>query len=165
MSSQLPNVGSVVATIGLMFFGGCSTSPQMDYSGVKLLSVSGTITLDGEPLEGAVVTFEEDGTFSFGQTDSGGDYTLQFDTETNGCTPGTKLVRISTTRKITGLNTEEEGGGGETSDEPGQSGDGGSAEKVPACYHKDSKLTVEVSSSKTSFDFDLKADCSTIGPK
>jgi hypothetical protein len=38
-------------------------------------------------------------------------------------------------------------------------------EAVPACYNKESKLTLEVTSSTTTFDFDLKSDCSTIGPK
>lgn len=147
----------------LSVIAGCSTSPQMDYGKVDLLSVSGTVTLDGEPLPDAVITFEEDSSFSFGLTGSSGGYTLQFDTQVSGCTPGKKIVRISTTRKITGLNTEEEGGGEGTSDEPGSAAGKGGGEKVPDCYNKDSKLTVDVAAGSTTFNFDLKSDCSTTG--
>ena len=37
---------------------GCGTAPQADYSTVELLDVSGVVTLEGEPLKNAVITFE-----------------------------------------------------------------------------------------------------------
>ncbi|MCA9034060.1 MAG: carboxypeptidase regulatory-like domain-containing protein [Planctomycetaceae bacterium] len=158
-------LASAICTITLT---GCSTAPQMDYSKAKLVSVSGTVTLDGEPLPNAVVTFESvvDGTFSFAQTNSSGKYTLQFDSQMSGVTPGQKKVAFSTTRKILGLNSDDESGGeGEGSGE----GEVESAtptpnvELVPDCYNKDSKIQVEVTASTTTFNFDLKSDCSTTG--
>ena len=137
---------------------GCSTKPGTDYSQMNLLSVSGTVTLDGQPLPNAVVTFEdpEHGTFSYGMTDTSGDYQLRFDSEARGCTSGQKRVEISTTRKILGLNSTEEGsapegeGGGEGAvrSPPGQ-------ELVPKRYNTQSELLVQVSSSATTHDFEL----------
>lgn len=142
---------------------GCGSAPQMDYSKVDLLSVSGTITLDGQPLKNAVVTFEavDTGMFSYGMTNGSGNYELQFDSVKDGVTPGIKRVEISTTRKILGLNSEDEGGG-ET--EEGEATNDSAAETVPACYNHQSGLQVTVSDTQTKFDFDLKSDCSTTGP-
>lgn len=73
-----------------VFTAGCETAPQMDYGKVDLVDVSGTVKLDGAPLPDAVITFEDPatGTYAFALTDSGGGYTLQFDSVKNGCTPG-----------------------------------------------------------------------------
>jgi hypothetical protein len=160
---------AVVACILLTVIG-CGGPPQSDYSKVDLLSVDGTVTLDGSPLANAVITFEnpEDSTFAYALTDSSGGYELRFDSVMMGCTPGTKLVRISTTRRIPGLNggegEGEEGGGegegdlgeGEMGEEGGEvqvSTSGG--EQVPSQYNRESELEVEVSSGNQHFDFDL----------
>lgn len=147
---------------------GCGGPPQADYSKVDLLSVDGTVTLDGSPLAGAVITFEnpEDSTFAYALTDAAGGYELRFDSVMMGCTPGTKIVRISTTRRIPGLNGEEGGGEGEgdlaeeeMGEEPGDDGGSGAApaggERVPSQYNRESELTVEVSPSSLHHDFDL----------
>ena len=77
----------VTAAIGLV---GCDNTPSMDYSSVGLVNATGMIKLDGEPLSNAVVTFDSpDGTFSYGLTDSAGEYELQFDSEMQGVTPTT----------------------------------------------------------------------------
>ena len=88
---------------------GCSATNSIDYGKVTLVSVSGTVTLDGQPLPGALVTFEneETGSLSFARTNSSGSYTLQFDSEKDGVTPGTKRVRFSTVRTMLGLRDEE----------------------------------------------------------
>ena len=145
---------------------GCSATNDIDYGSVDLVSVSGTVALDGKPLEGAVITFEdpEKGTFSFARTDSSGEYTLQFDSQMDGVIAGKKVVQISTTRNVLGLKGEEGVEEGETSSEGGEAPKA-TQEAVPACYNKESKLAVEVTSSTTTFDFDLKSDCSTTGPK
>ncbi len=128
---------------------GCA-GPAADYGGLNLVNVSGTITLDGQPLPGAVVTFDApDGQFSYGMTDSSGGYSLQIDSEQKGVTPGEKTVRISTTRKILGLNSEE----GEE-DSPA---DRSAGEKVPARYNKSSELQITVAPEKTRYDFDLQS--------
>lgn len=128
----------------------------MDYSSVGLVDAHGTVTLDGQPLAGAVVTFDSpDGTFSYAMTDADGSYALQFDSVMPGVAPGPKTVRISTTRKILGLNTDE-GEGGEASDE-GAAATPASKEKeqVPAKYNCDSELSVEVTPDRTEYNFDL----------
>lgn len=143
---------------------GCSPTNSIDYGKVELVSVSGTVTLDGSPLAGAVITFDntEMGTFSFARTDSAGKYALQFDSEKKGVTPGRKVVQISTTRTVLGLPGEEGVEEGESSSESGEKKPK-EKDKVPACYNKESKLTVEVTSSSGTINFDLKSDCSTTG--
>ncbi len=138
---------------------GCSTVPQSDYGAVELISAGGTVTLDGEPLADAVVTFDaEDGQFAYGLTDDSGRYQLHFDSVKMGVTPGKKIIRISTTRKILGLNTEEDGGGGAEA-----ATEGAAAEKlthkeeVPDKYNRHSELKEEVTPDKTTYDFDLKS--------
>lgn len=163
--SEMKRIFGSILIVGFLSCG-CSTAPQTDYSKVDLVSVSGTVTLDGKPLAAAVVTFESpiDGTFSFGQADNDGAFTLQFDSVKDGCTTGKKLVRFSTTRRILGLNSdEEEGGSDEAGETSGEAAGGAAKELVPDCYNQDSKLMVEVSSAATDFRFDLKSDCSTTG--
>jgi hypothetical protein len=134
---------------------GCSTKPKVDYGKVTLLSVSGTVKFDGKPLANASVIFENpDTSFSYGQTDANGKYSLQFDSLKSGCTPGKKTVRISTRRKA----GEERGDpDGDSGDEEGNVKPASAAEQVPERYNKKSELSVEVSSSKTTFDFDLQS--------
>ena len=137
--------------------GGCSDGPHANYGDLGLVDVSGTITLDGQPLADAVVTFEdpESGQFSYGQTDADGYYELQLDSEMEGVVPGRKIVRISTSRTILGLNSDSEGPPGEGGEE---GGDGGTAaERVPEKYYQKSELTAEVSADATEFNFDLQS--------
>ena len=145
----------------LLTVAGCSANNEIDYGKVKLVSVSGTVTLDGQPLGGAVISFDDPttGNFSFARTNSSGSYTLQFDSSVDGVTPGKKTVQISTVRNILGLRGEEGVEEGEASTE-GQKSEA-KKEQVPECYNKKTKLEVEVTPDKTTFNFDLKSDCST----
>ena len=145
---------------------GCSATNEIDYGKVDLVSVGGNIMLDGKPLPSAVITFEDPatGTFSFARTDANGDYTLQFDSQKNGVLAGKKTVQISTVRTVLGLAGEEGVEEGEASTEGAGSVAVSKTEAVPACYNKDSKLTVEVTWSTATINFDLKSDCSTTGP-
>ena len=146
-------VGLVLA---LAMLSGCESKPKAAYGSLGLVSVSGRVTLDGQPLAKAVITFDDvhDGTFSYGQTDSGGNYTLQLDSDMRGVKPGKKIVRISTARKILGLNSSEEAG------ESSVDGDAVKPvvgkERVPDKYYKNSELTAEVSPSNRTFHFDLR---------
>lgn len=148
---------SLVVTV--MLISGCSPVPKSDYDLVELIPASGTITLDGNPLPNAVVTFDApDGQFSYAKTNSSGHYTLQFDSVKQGVTPGEKTVRISTARKILGLNSTEEGG--EPSNE--SQGDGvakkqAETETVPAKYNRQSELKLEVTADQTVYDFELSS--------
>ncbi|MBI1347981.1 carboxypeptidase regulatory-like domain-containing protein [bacterium] len=133
---------------------GCSTKPQSNYSHVKLIPAFGHITLDSQPLSHAVITFDSpDGSFAFGKTDAEGNYRLQFDSEAHGVLAGPKTVRISTTRKILGLNAEE---GAETGDANIEDVDANAAEeRVPEKYNAKSELMIEVTPDRTRYDFEL----------
>ena len=160
-SRSWPSVRFAAVAVIVLVAIGCGGPPQADYSKVNLVPVEGTVTLDGSPLLNAVITFEnpDDGMFAYAMTDASGSYELRFDSVMMGCTPGTKVVRISTTRRIPGLNGGEEGGGegeGEMGEEGGEvqvSSSGG--EQVPSQYNRESELEVEVSSGNQHFDFDL----------
>ena len=128
---------------------GCGGRPSADYSGVGLADVSGTVTLDGDPLAGAVVRFHEPGTgrYAFAETDGAGRYTLQFNSEAAGVLPGPKEVHISTAA----TGPEVTGGGG--------------PERVPARYNRDTELTAEVKADAThTFDFALTSGGETADP-
>jgi hypothetical protein len=83
--------------------------------------------------------------------------------------PGKKLVQIGAARKILGIPSgseagdiaAEEIGDAESGDELGEQASG--VEAVPNCYHKDSRLFVNVDGITSVFNFDLKSDCSTVG--
>jgi hypothetical protein len=143
------------ALAGAIALLGCSGVPQSDYSQLGLVDAYGTITLDSKPLENAVVTFDAaDGQFSYGLTDANGNYKLQLDSVKSGVTPGPKTVRISTTRKILGLNTTE----GEGEADPGQKRAADAPkELVPEKYNKQSELKVEVTPDKREYNFDLRS--------
>lgn len=130
---------------------GCESKPRANYASLNLVNVSGRITLDGQALAAAVVTFDDptDGTFSYGLTDASGRYSLQIDSDMKGVKPGAKVVRVSTTRKILGLNTKDDGD--PATAEP-------QSERVPERFNKKSKEFVEVTPDRTTYDFDLKSE-------
>jgi hypothetical protein len=74
-----------VITLSLILIGcGEKVSPG------RGVPVSGTVTLDGKPIEGASVTFMNDTFVGFGKTDASGKYRL-----VQGALPGTNKVTIS----------------------------------------------------------------------
>ena len=119
-------------------------------SGPDLEDVSGTVTLDGEPLPEATVRFlpESDGTAEYvrpatGVTDSSGWYSLSYSSSRDGALPGKYRVAITTYRE-----------GGYDEDEEGNPIPG-APEKVPSAYNSETTLTVTVPSD--SYDFELKS--------
>ncbi len=132
---------------------GCDSGPKARYDTVELVPATGKVTLDGEPLAAAVVSFEDpaNGTFSCGVTDGSGVYKLQLDSVKSGVTMGKKSVRISTATKILGVNAAQD---------PNESPEGKPApepEKVPEKFNKKSELTTEVVSNQTEYNFELKS--------
>jgi len=118
---------------------GCG-GPTADYSALGLVNVSGTVTMDGSPLEGVTVVFEAaDGQFSSGVTDAGGRYTLRIDSDHTGVTPGEKTVRV-TSRPL----SEEWGEEGEES--AAEVAGGRSSEQIPVRYNRESELRMVVPS-------------------
>jgi hypothetical protein len=143
----------------------CTYGPQADYGKLGLVEVSGTITLDGQPLSQAAVFFinEADSTHSYGVTDQAGHYTLMLDSRKSGVIPGLRRVQIATDKNPLG----DSGFSGQVA-ETGEEEDPDAApkrsqnEKVPACYNERSKLKVEVTDNDTKMDFELKSDCTTV---
>ncbi len=129
---------------------GCG-GPRGDYSLVELVKARGNVTLDGSPLEGAVVIFEDlaDGTFSYGMTDKQGNYVLQFDSEMQGVKVGEKVIRISTSQSVLGLNALAADEGGDPDAKPQKQ------ERVPARFNKNSELSAKVTSGKSQYDFQI----------
>lgn len=127
----------LAAVLGLLPLGlaGCGGG------GPDLGRVEGTVTLDGSPLEGALVEFQpnEEGVPSYGRTDASGQYELQFGVNQPGAMVGTHTVRITT------------GGMESTGEGPAVA----VPERVPAQYNIQSNLTREVESGKTTIDFEL----------
>jgi hypothetical protein len=135
--------------LGLLLFVGCSSG--RDYSDLKLVEVTGEVTLNGQPLPDATVRFEgPPGRFAEGMTDPAGKFRLLYDSTKAGCTPGEKVVRITS------------GSAGEGSEEgsPIEGADGQVIQQVqtiPAAYNTASKLSANVSPGNQTFRFDLKS--------
>jgi len=103
--------------------------------------VSGTISLDGQPLPKASVTFVpfERGQASHGSTDDAGRYRLVYTTNTPGAVVGSHRVEIRT--------------GGEGYDKEGVFHE--SVERLPLKYHARSELTATVAAGTNELDFKL----------
>lgn len=117
-------------------------------SNMKVAPVSGTVTLDGEPLANASVVFEPKagGRPSFGVTDESGQYTLNYNMHEGGAEVGECTVRISTRMQAAG---DEEGYDDDSKVLP---------ERVPPKYAKE-PMVVTVESKRNTIDFPL-----TTGP-
>ncbi|MGQ9915283.1 MAG: carboxypeptidase-like regulatory domain-containing protein [Thermogutta sp.] len=148
---------AAILTAAALLGPGCNLQPSVDYSKLDLVAGSGTVTLNGQPLPDAVVMFEdaENGTVCVGLTDAAGRYELRVDSRKKGVTAGRKIVRISTATRIPGLNVGFDGEGGDAEERGEQGSHAPPQELVPARYNKDSQLTVEVTASQKSYDFDL----------
>jgi hypothetical protein len=134
--------GLVGTSLLLLISVGCGRS---GYAELGLVELSGVVTLDGAPLEGAKVSFEsDDKRRAIGVTDASGRYALMYDSEMPGVTPGSKTVRITT------ADLGVEGDGFAEGASPAK-------ERVPARYNTDSTLKADVSTSKNTFNFDLKS--------
>lgn len=147
----------------LVAMAGCSNTSQPNYAGLGLVEISGTIRLDGNPIANAEIRFEtvEDGTYSYGHSDDSGHYKLMFDSRKSGIIPGKKRVMILSKRKSESQSIKLEVDEGQDPEMvPENNLDVGT---VPACYGLQSTIEVEIKSSESSLDFDLKSDCSTTG--
>lgn len=126
---------------------GCSGG-RGDYRGLELIPVTGTVTLDGQPLAGACVVFESpDRTFSEGTTNAAGDYALRYSSEQAGAKPGRKIVRIR--GRVSGEGDVFDGGRGEAPS--------ACPEPLPACYNVRSVLSATVAAEHRRFDFALRS--------
>ena len=122
---------AVAVAIGLAV-SGCSTSDQP-----PLGTVRGKVTLDGQPLAGAIVVFSPvaEGRQSFAETSAEGEYELIYFRDTRGAIVGRHTVRITTANE-------------ESPDE-----------RVPARYNAETTLTFDVKPGRNNAPpFELTSD-------
>lgn len=82
--------GLLLASLLLSSLAGCGSAPPPPKNAVKKAPVSGTVTLGGQPLEGADVYFFTDRYTGFGKTNSSGKFELA-----QGAAVGSNKVFIS----------------------------------------------------------------------
>lgn len=121
--------------LALIVATGCSAKPKdMPELGV----VTGTVTLDGKPLDKVTVVFEsESGRSSFGSTDATGRYELIYAGNAKGAVVGPNKVVI---------NSQLDAPPGPDWKDP-----------VPARYNAKSELKADVVAGKNTFDFPLES--------
>lgn len=133
------SLGPLLVAVALS---GCGGSGEEGLARVK-----GTVTLDGQPLEGASVVFvpetpSAESQPGYGSTGRNGHYTVVFSNSRQGITPGKYKVSIQTFVA------------------PGEDENGtaipATPEKVPDVYNRSTTLTAEVPPDGGTFDFTLK---------
>ena len=111
-------------------------------SGGKLATVRGRVTLNGQPLQGALVEFQPTdpgGSPSSGMTDAEGRYELMYTFDKRGAAPGEHVVSIRT--------------GGTRVDDSGREVE--CRECVPTKYNSQTELRRTVEPGRNVLDFDL----------
>ncbi len=121
---------------------GCSKSP---YEGEQRFPLTGTVTLDGEPVDGGTISFipSVETKRVTGGPIAGGKYTVH---ENSGANAGEYRVEIHWL-KPTGEQFLDKDDTGEMIDVV--------AEAIPQKYNTSTELVAEVSASQTEFDFSL----------
>lgn len=116
-------------------------------SGNPVGTVSGKVTLNGEPVSEASVMFEpvDGGRSSFGITGADGNYQLTYMQENDGALVGEHTVRITTQR-------------GAKRDDRGQITQPGVKEKLPPEYNTESTQLVTVESGNNEINFEVLSD-------
>ncbi|MBI1346004.1 hypothetical protein GC163_06920 [bacterium] len=130
---------------------GCGSGSDQPELGL----VTGTITMDGEPLQGIAVVFQPDnGRPAYGKTDSTGKYELTYIRNTRGTKVGHNRVEIATSEEGE-EDTEEELGDDEESTGGGQKSFERKKVKIPVRYNLKSELEADVQPGENVFDFQL----------
>ena len=132
-------VGGILMLVSLVCLG-CDGGDLPD-----LANVEGIVTLDGQPLPNAVLTFQPEsaGRPSFARTDEKGRYELIFTAGNEGATLGKHTVTITTLTD-----------GDPDADPPIAS----SPEKLPSQYNSSTELSHEVQPGKNNVDFELSSE-------
>jgi len=115
---------------------GCSQN-----TGPKLAKVTGTVTLDGVPVEGAGLEFiAEAGGVAYGRSGAAGSYYMSFGSSRTGAIVGRNQVRITAGDKVTVGDKKFE-----------------SKEIFPKKYNASSELFVDVAAGSNRFDFNCES--------
>lgn len=150
-----------VLSVALLVLAGCGDS-------LNTGEVTGTVTLDGEPLDNAIVTFspEAGGPSAIGRTDAQGNYEL-YRRGDPGAMVGTHKVRVTSVQEADAEEVPEEAEASSDSDAYMQQAMGtrpsaynmaASQEKIPAKYNQDTTLVETVESGDNVINFDLTSD-------
>lgn len=141
----------VVLSVVALSLGGCGSKGDRP----ELGQVTGTITLDGEPLGGIAVVFSPDsGRPSRGRTDSQGQYELTYIGQTLGAKLGHHRVEIAPNEE--GEDELEDANAGEST-APAQPQSKPGKVKVPARYNTKSELQADIKPGANVFDFQLES--------
>jgi hypothetical protein len=121
----------MVRLLCLALFGilvGCTPSDRP-----PLGRVTGTVTMDGQPLEGVIINFRPDqGRTSTCETGPKGNYDLIYEYQVNGATIGMNTVSFVWPTGVEGKGA------------------------IPAEFAEKSEIKVDVKSGRNKFDFDIK---------
>tara|TARA_R110002111_G_scaffold100976_6_gene156519 strand:+ start:79994 stop:80527 length:534 start_codon:yes stop_codon:yes gene_type:complete len=108
-----------------------------------LAEVTGIVTLDGSPLENAKIVFEPQQISEKGRarassasTAADGSYTLEYNADASGATPGKHTVVVL-----------------KMSDDPAKAGE----QLIPAKYNDKTELTADITTGENTVNFDLKS--------
>jgi hypothetical protein len=132
---------ATVLAYAAVIFAGCGSSQPSNVG-----HVSGKVSLEGQPLADAVVTFspvKDGGSSALGRTDSSGNYELSYASGVEGAELGENRVSVS---------TFDEG------DPDGDPPRPKVLEKVPVKYNAQTELIREVRAGNNQFDLELKTD-------
>ncbi|WP_425615967.1 hypothetical protein NA78x_005904 [Anatilimnocola sp. NA78] len=141
MHSILKTAGTCIAIAILLTCSGCGGSSNGKYA------LSGTVTLQGQAIDGGTIQFFAEGetTPTVGALVSGGSYSVPAE---QGLLPGKYLVKI-TAPEAQGTMTPEEYAAGKVLPP--------AKERIPARYNTQSEQTVEVKTDgRNRFDFKIE---------
>lgn len=108
--------------------------------------VTGVVRINGEPVEGAVVTFapKEGGRPAFAKTAADGSYELEYTAGVKGAKIGVNNVYLTTYKAP-------------TRDDDNKVVDPGKPERFPPEYNESPSVTAEVKPGENQLDFDVEA--------
>jgi hypothetical protein len=119
---------TILLGLGLLAFTGCGGDS------VQLGEVKGTVTVDGQPVEGLEVRFNpEEGGTSLGYTQADGSYELSFPGGAKGAVVGRHTVSVMAA----------------------ETDDGSAKVEIPVRYNEESELTFEVKSGENTYNIEI----------
>ena len=145
MTDQVKQLLALVACVGLLSLSGCGGNSDLG-------SVTGTVTIDGEPIDYAAVTFmPTQGRASIGRTDADGVYKLAYVIGQDGALIGNHKVYVTTRVKKEPAYGQKEGV------EKSPIRLNGRKELLPKenCDRNYTELTATVESGNNEINFDL----------
>lgn len=147
------NVSLLAAALSVLSLGGCAEVGDRP----ELGQVTGTITMDGEPLEGiAVVFYPDGGRPARDTTDAEGKYDLIYIRETRGTKLGHNRVEIAPDEEVD-EEEEEAVANADSEDRPSKPQPEPARPKIPARYNRKSELEADVQPGGNVLDFSLES--------